>query len=233
MVMVSDRDGENRAAACAVARQYGVSVLPLCMDLSEPDAAVKLHAETAARGIEIAVLVCNAGILLFGPLAATPPERVGRIVALHCTTPALLCRLYGEDMRRQGGGHILLMSSATAWMPYPTIAAYAATKSFLGTFARSLGFEMRKYGVRVTGVFPGAVDTPLYDLNAVLRRRLVRWGVMSTPQEVARRGLRALFRGRNRCIPGVFTKICVGVCRLLPAWAVRWALRIPAVARLF
>lgn len=152
---------------------------------------------------------------------------------LHCTTPALLCRLYGEEMRRRGEGYILVMSSATAWMPYPTIAAYAATKSFLRTFARSLNFEFRKYGVRVTGVFPGAVDTPLYDLDAACRRRLLRWGVMSAPQGVAQHGLRALFRGRSSCIPGVFTKICVCVCRLVPAWLMRCVLRIPAVARLF
>ena len=132
-----------------------------------------------------------------------------------------LCRLYGEEMRRRGEGYILVMSSATAWMPYPTIAAYAATKSFLRTFARSLNFEFRKYGVRVTGVFPGAVDTPLYDLDAACRRRLLRGGVMSAPQEVAQHGLRALFRGRGSCIPGVFTKICVCVCRLVPAWLMR------------
>ena len=158
---------------------------------------------------------------------------IGRIDTLHCTTPALLCRLYGEEMRRRGEGYILVMSSATAWMPYPTIAAYAATKSFLRTFARSLNFEFRKYGVRVTGVFPGAVDTPLYDLDAACRRRLLRWGVMSAPQGVAQHGLRALFRGRSSCIPGVFTKICVCVCRLVPAWLMRCVLRIPAVARLF
>ena len=82
-------------------------------------------------------------------------------------------------------------------------------------------------------VFPGAVDTPLYDLDAACRRRLLRWGVMSAPQEVAQHGLRALFRGRSSCIPGVFTKICVCVCRLVPAWLMRCVLRIPAVARLF
>ena len=209
LVMAGNRDEENRAAAREIAARYGVRTLPLCMDLSEPDAAVKLHAETSARGIEIGVLVCNAGVLLFGPLAAAPPERIGRIVTLHCTTPALLCRLYGEEMRRRGEGYILVMSSATAWMPYPTIAAYAATKSFLRTFARSL------------------------NLDAACRRRLLRWGVMSAPQEVAQHGLRALFRGRSSCIPGVFTKICVCVCRLVPAWLMRCVLRIPAVARLF
>ena len=171
LVMAGNRDEENRAAAREIAARYGVRTLPLCMDLSEPDAAVKLHAETSARGIEIGVLVCNAGVLLFGPLAAAPPERIGRIVTLHCTTPALLCRLYGEEMRRRGEGYILVMSSATAWMPYP--------------------------------------------------------------QGVAQHGLRALFRGRSSCIPGVFTKICVCVCRLVPAWLMRCVLRIPAVARLF
>ncbi len=76
LVMAGNRDEENRAAAREIAARYGVRTLPLCMDLSEPDAAVKLHAETSARGIEIGVLVCNAGVLLFGPLAAAPPERI-------------------------------------------------------------------------------------------------------------------------------------------------------------
>lgn len=74
LVMAGNRDEENRAAAREIAARYGVRTLPLCMDLSEPDAAVKLHAETSARGIEIGVLVCNAGVLLFGPLAAARPN---------------------------------------------------------------------------------------------------------------------------------------------------------------
>ena len=81
LVMAGNRNEENRAAAREIAARYGVRTLPLCMDLSEPDAAVKLHAETSARGIEIGVLVCNAGVLLFGPLAAAPPERIGRSLA--------------------------------------------------------------------------------------------------------------------------------------------------------
>ena len=225
-------------AADAVRRQAeeinpGGLYLAIRADAGDP-AQVRAAVARAEQELgSLQVLVCNAGVLLFGPLAAAPPERIGRIVTLHCTTPALLCRLYGEEMRRRGEGYILVMSSATAWMPYPTIAAYAATKSFLRTFARSLNFEFRKYGVRVTGVFPGAVDTPLYDLDAACRRRLLRWGVMSAPQGVAQHGLRALFRGRSSCIPGVFTKICVCVCRLVPAWLMRCVLRIPAVARLF
>lgn len=51
LVMAGNRDEENRAAAREIAARYGVRTLPLCMDLSEPDAAVKLHAETSSRSI--------------------------------------------------------------------------------------------------------------------------------------------------------------------------------------
>ena len=98
--------------------------------------------------------------------------------------------------------------------------------------ARALRDELYDAGVRVTAVFPGAVDTPFYRLDAAWRRRRVRWGVMSTPREVAKKGLRALFRGRSRCIPGLFTKTCVFLCRLLPPAVIRAILRLKAVQRL-
>lgn len=232
VVLVSNRDGENRAAAERIAREYGVATLPLCMDLAQPDAAERLHAETSRRGLEVSVLVSNAGILLFGLLADTPPERLRTIVALHCMTPLLLCRLYGDTMRHRGGGRILVVSSLTAWMPWPTIAAYAATKAFLHSLTRSLDAELRDGRVTVTTLYPGAVDTPLYTLPERRRRWLVRCGVMLSPDRVARLGLRALFRGRRRCIPGLFTKLCLFFCRLIPPSWLRPALRIPAVRRL-
>ena len=232
VVLVSNREEENRAAAERIAREYGVATLPLYQDLAQPDAAERLHAETSRRGLKVSVLVSNAGILLFGLLADTPPERLRTIVALHCMTPALLCRLYGDDMRRRGGGRILVVSSSTAWRPWPTIAAYSATKAFLHSFARSLDIELRDQGVNVTTLYPGAVDTPLYSLSERRRRLLVRCGVMLPPDRVARKGLRALFRGRRRCIPGLFTKLCVFFCRLLPAPWLRPILRLRVVRRL-
>ncbi len=233
IVLVSNREEENRAVAELIAVRFGVPTHSLCLDLATVDAAAQLHAHTEALGIEVEVLVCNAGILLFGALTATSSESLATITALHCTTPMLLCRLYAADMQRRGKGYILLTSSATAWMPLPTVAAYASTKSFLHTLACALHFELRKYGISVTGVYPGAVDTPLYRLEAGWRRRLVRWGVMSTPQSVARRGLRALFRGRKSVTPGLFTKIGVGICRLAPAWLIRLLIRIPAASQHF
>lgn len=232
LIVVSNRDAENRQVAREIAERHRVPAWPVYADLARPDAVERLHAETSARGWRVEVLVCNAGRLQFGGLTAASPEAIAGLVGLHCTTPALLCRLYGADMLARGRGWILIMSSATAWMPYPTIAAYAATKSFLKSFAQALHDEFHAAGVTVTAVFPGAVDTPFYRLGEPWRRRLRRWGVMSTPHDVAKKGLRALFRGRSRSIPGLFTKICVVMCRLLPSCVIRAALRLPAVQRL-
>ncbi len=232
VIVASNRDGDNRRVAERLRRDCGVEAEPLCADLTEADAAEKIHAWCAEREIEVDILVSNAGILHFGLLTHADTATIDRIVALHCTTPAKLCRLFAADMCRRGEGRILLMSSITAWTPYPTMTLYGSTKAFLKNFGTALRLELRGSGVSVTTVFPGAVDTPLYNLTERRRRILRRTGVMMSPREVARRGLRAMMRGRSRCIPGLAAKIEVFLCRLLPACAVLPVMRIPAVRRL-
>lgn len=232
VVLVSNQDEANRVVAEQIAAEYKVPTFPYYMDLTADGAAKQLWKWTIEQRLEVEVLVCNAGILLFGRMVAMSTEKLQNIVTLHCTSTTLLCRYFGEAMCARKRGFILLMSSSAAWMPYPSIAAYAATKAYLRSFSRAIHGEMAMEGVRVTAVFPGAVDTPLYQLSEKMRRRLVWWGVMSTPQYIARKGLSALFKGRYRCIPGIFTKISLVACRLIPACVIRSLLRIPAVRRL-
>ena len=171
IVVVSDRPEQNEEVAREI-RRLGAEALPLHADLTQPDAPERLHARCRRDGIEVEVLVSNAGILHFAQLVRTEPAAIDRIVALHCTAPAKLCRLFADDMRRRGRGYILLMSSMTAWTPFPTMSLYGATKTFLKNFGRSLRYELHASGVSVTTVFPGAVDTPLYELDPARRRQL-------------------------------------------------------------
>lgn len=120
----------------------------------------------------------------------------------------------------------------TAWTPYPTMSLYGSTKVLLKNFAQSLWYELRECGVSVTAVFPGAVDTPLYNLGTSARKWLRTFGVMSTAESVARKGLRAMNRRRRRCVPGLFTKVVVVICRLLPAVALLPIVKIPAIRRI-
>lgn len=232
VVVVSNRDDENRRVAQAVRAEYGVQAETLCVDLTEPTAAEQIFSFCEERAIEVEVLINNAGMLLFNQLERTESARLESIIALHCTTPTKLCRMFAPAMRARGGGHIVLMSSVTAWTPFPTISHYAATKAYLRSFGRSLWYELRGSGVTVTTVFPSAVDTPFYTLSDGARRWLRRLGVMLSAETVARKALRAMHRGRARCLPGFLTKIEAAICAVLPAWALLPVLRIPAVRRI-
>ena len=120
----------------------------------------------------------------------------------------------------------------TAWTPFITVSYYAATKAYLKSFAQSLWYEFRPYGVTVTTVYPGAVDTPLYNLDEKQRKWLRRFGVMMSAENLAKAGIRALERGRRTATPGLFTKVAVGACRLLPAHGLLPVLKIPVIKRI-
>ena len=232
LILVGIEADKNCHVAEELAAQWGIRALPIHADLAREQAAAEVYARVQEMGVEVSVLINNAGMLLFSTLARTALLPMEKIITLHCTTPTLLCRLFAEDMIRRDRGHILLMSSITAWTPYPTISHYAATKAYLKSFAESLWYELRDKGVSVTAVFPSAVDTPFYNLEEGQRRTLRRLGVMLSAEEVARKALRAMFSRRRRSLPGVLTKIEAAICYLLPAWALLPILKIPAVKRI-
>lgn len=232
IIAVSNQERELAAVAEELIARYGVEVHTICIDLAERTAAKRIFEHTESHGWQVDILICNAGMLLFSTLVNTDPERLATIVDLHCTTTTLLCRYYGEKMKERREGRILIMSSSTAWLPYPTISHYGATKAYLKSFASALWYELHRYGVSVTSVYPGAVDTPFYKLSDKMRRRFVMLGIMMRPETVAKRGIRAMMRGRRRLVPGLFTKLVVAICAILPARILDLFIRIRPIKRL-
>ena len=95
-------------------------------------------------GVEIEVLVNNAGMLLFGEVADTDPARMQAMLQLHVTTPSLLARYFGADMRARQTGHMLFVSSASTWCDFPGVALYGSTKRYLRSFAASIREELAR-----------------------------------------------------------------------------------------
>ena len=232
LVIVSNQEEENKRVAEEIHSCYGVEVRPMFADLSQADSANRVYDWCQKQGLLIHILVSNAGILHFGRLVNAKEEIIDRIVTLHCTTPAKLCRLFAADMSQRQDGYILLMSSMTAWLPYPTMSLYGSTKVFLKNLGQSLWYELRPYGVSVTTVFPGAVDTPLYQLDDKKRRLFRGVGMMSSAQAWAKKGLRAMFKRKRQCVPGILIKIELLICRLLPAHGLLPILKIPVIKRI-
>lgn len=225
LVIVSHRQIELKAASRKIAAAHGVRVHPVVLDLARPEAAAELHAAVAELGLEVDVLVNNAGLFFFGEAVGADPARANAMLQLHVVTPSLVCTLFGRDMRERGRGHILIVSSLSAWGDFPGIAYYGSSKKYLLGFTRALRSEMRPYGVHVTCLAPGGTATSLYDMDAAALARAKRLGFMMDAETVAEAGLKGLFEGRAEVLPGTLTKLMLLGTLLTPRWVVNLSMR--------
>lgn len=194
----------------------GVPVIPVCTDLSCPDAASAVAAEADRNSAQVEVLVNNAGMIVTSPIAETPERKLQAIMMLHCNTPLMLCREFIPRMKEAGKGYILNISSICAWMDWPIIGMYGNTKRFVKGYSRSLRIENAGSGISVTTAFFGAVDTPLFGFTDKARKIMRKTGIMITPQEAAHKALKGMFKRKKRVIPGMLNVFAIGIFPLIP-----------------
>lgn len=216
IVAISNQPGPLNLLKSEMEEAYGKTVHTLDCDLSSAGAAETVYSFCRQKELIVEVLVNNAGILVYGEVMSIDVKRINSILQLHMYTPVLLCRLFGAHMEDNQRGYILNISSISAAMPYPTISLYGPTKSFLRRFTRALRTEMKSQGVRVSCLLPGATATALYDTDKINMNLLLRLGIMKRPEEVARAGVAALFKGRAERIPGFFNKFILLFIPLIP-----------------
>jgi short-subunit dehydrogenase len=203
----------------------GVAVRTLSMNLARSEAAAELYEWCGANGIQPDILVNNAGVFIYNDLIHTSAERIETIINLHVMTVAVLSRLFAADMVERGRGRILNMSSYAAWMPWPGLALYSATKSFIASYTRSLAAELRGTGVTATTVLPAGVTTGLYGLSPNLQNVGRRFGILLTPERTAKLSLAAMFRGRKSYVSGRFMWFVLPIVRVMPSWIIWFARR--------
>ena len=200
----------------------GLQVIPLQMDLGQQGSARELYEYTRTHKLEIEVLVNNAGVYHDKDILDDSEAFTSLIMNLHMYTPAMLCYLFGQDMRERRKGYILNVCSVTSKMAAQRLGTYGGTKAFLSHFTRALHIELHKYGVHVTDVSPGAVDTGLYSISPTITKLGKCLGIIVSPETLARRGLRALFHGRAKTtIPTVFWRVLCFIILLIPTCLLR------------
>jgi short-subunit dehydrogenase len=221
LVVVSHH--EQRLAACGrtLAQEHDVPIHRVVMDLAKDGAAAALYDHVRGMGIDVEILVSNAGMFFFGEVAETDPDQADAMLHLHVVTPSLLALHFGRDMRARRHGHILLVSSVSAWRDFPGIAYYGSSKRYLRSFSAALRHELRMWGVNVTCLAPGAVATSLYSHTGVPVELAVKYRVMKDPAMVARAGVEGMFRGKAEVVPGMSAKLTAALMKSLPDWAVR------------
>ncbi len=241
LLLVSNQEQEQIEVAKQLAQTYGVQTTPLYADLSKQDAAEQLHQYCVDNKIDVDILINNAGVFFFNPLTDTNMRRFELMLNLHVVTVAKLTRLFAEDMvkreltdeqkqekvlgKPRRKGYILNMSSMSAWMAYPGIQTYNATKAFIYNFSKSLWYELYPQGVNITVMTPGAVDTALFGLAPNLRKLAVNLTVSIPPEKLVKRALKRMFQGKKADMPGVLNHLSTPLLKHTPDWLVRLTYR--------
>ena len=183
LVVVARSADKLNDLAARLRGAHGVEVTVLAMDLSLPTAAGELWQRTNRLGLEITVLVNNAGFGTHGDIADADPQRLEEAIELNCRTLVGTTARYLPQMRARGAGTIINVASIAAFQPLPKMAVYGASKAFVLSFTEALWAEERKHGVRVLAVCPGLTDTPFFEVGGRRRgqRRVTLRGLGHSP----------------------------------------------------
>jgi short-subunit dehydrogenase len=201
LVLVARSADKLRQLASEFEKAHGTRSLILATDLTEPGASAYVLDQTTRAGIDVEVLVNNAGFGQYGLFADNDLEECLRQIQLNVTTLTHLTRLYLPAMIEHESGGILNVASTAAFQPGPLMAVYFATKAYVLHFSEALANELDGSGVVVTCLCPGATATEFHKRANATGMRLLQFGSMDAGT-VAEDGYRGLIAGKRVVISG-------------------------------
>ena len=219
LILIARREQKLNELRDELNQRYpNVAVSVLKTDLADPAQLNELLAWLNHKGIDVDLLINNAGLGDSGAFSTSDPIRneqmtLVNIVALTMLTRHLLPRMIA---RRCGG--ILNVSSSAGFLPIPDFAVYAATKAYVTSFSEALRAELRGTGVSVCSLCPGPVHT---EFQEVAKRPGGQPDtgpefVFVSVEEVVRDALAALEADRPLVIPGFPMKLGMFLVRITP-----------------
>ncbi len=155
VLLVARTESKLEMLCSELGRASDINAQYVALDLTDTDAPAKLFEETKARGLEVEMLINNAGFGSMGDFLQLDLERELEMVDLNIKALVALTYLFLGPMRERGRGSIINVASTAGFQPVPYMTTYAATKAFVLSFSDALWEENRAYGVSVMALCPG------------------------------------------------------------------------------
>jgi short-subunit dehydrogenase len=215
LVLVARNREKLEMRGKAIRDQFGVDVVCLREDLSDPRGAGRVYEAITARGLEVHYLVNNAGVGLYGKFATTDLDAELKMIQLNVTSVVDLTKRFLPAMTARRAGRILNVASTAAFVPGPWMSVYYATKAFLLSFSQAIDYELKSQGITVTTLCPGPTKSEFKVRAGSQRSRLFEAFVMDAPR-VARVGYDGMMKGKPVAVPGLRNKLIPVAARLAP-----------------
>lgn len=201
---------------CELEKEYGISAYAFACDLSEKDAALKIYNYTKESSITVDVLVNNAGFGDCADYCESEWQRQSDMVSLNIVALMQLTKCYLPEMKERGDGKILNVASVASFCAGPGMAVYYASKAFVRSFSEAVAEEIREYGITVTALCPGPVNTGFEKASNLEGANMFKLLLPADARDVALCGYRALMSGKTLKYYGIGAKAMSLAVRALP-----------------
>jgi short-subunit dehydrogenase len=233
LVLVARRKEKLDELADELSSAHGVRAQTIACDLTNEDTRGKLPAEIRELGLDVEILVNNAGFATGGAFAESDAARELEQVRLLVEAPVALTSAFLPAMVGRGRGAILNVASTAGMQPLPYSAGYSAAKAYVLTFSEALHHELRGRGVTVTALCPGPVETEFWKIagwevtGGQSFEKAVPKPAWVSAGHAARAGVRGLETGRRVVVPGLGVRTAMRANQYVPN-----ALKLPIVERI-
>jgi short-subunit dehydrogenase len=232
LVLVARRKQRLEQLAAELTQEHGIRAEPLGCDLSKPAPRGRLAGRIADLGLDVEILVNNAGFATNGPFAEADAERELEQVRVLVEAPVALTSAFVPAMVQRGRGAILNVASTAGMQPLPYSAGYSAAKAYVLSFSEALHHELKAKGITVTALAPGPVLTDFWDISGwqVIGgnsfEKTVPRPAWITAEQAARAGVNGLDARRRVVVPGWGVRAATTAGRYVPH-----ALKLPTIER--
>ena len=187
----------------------------LSMDITNDAQLDRLEDTLREKNATVRMLINAAGYGLMGDFAGQDREGTLGMIRLNCEALTNITHRVIGYMKK--GSRIIQIASSAAFLPQIDFAVYAATKSYVLSFSRALGEELKQKGIYVTSVCPGPVDTPFFDIAEKNGSTLaIKKYTMVTADKVVSLALRDSYEKRPLSVCGLPMQSFMAATKLLP-----------------
>ncbi len=193
VVLVARREQALNELKGELENTYGITATVIVADLAQPEVAANIFAATEAAGIQVDILMNNAGFGGHGKFYERELAKDQAMMQVNMVSLVSLTHLYLQGMVQRNSGKILHVASTAGFLPGPLQAVYYATKSFVLSFSQAIAQELSDTNVTSTVLCPGAVATGFVAAGNLEGNST--WDNAATPESVAKCGYEAMMAG--------------------------------------
>lgn len=191
--MVARRESALNELKSELENAYGIKATVIVADLAQPNSAENIFSATEAAGIQIDILINNAGFGGHGKFHERDLAKDQAMMQVNIVSLVNLTHLYLQGMVSRNSGKILHVASTAGFLPGPLQAVYYATKAFVVSFSQAISQELSDTNVTSTALCPGAVATGFVAAGNLEGNSM--WDNTASAKSVAECGYNAMMKG--------------------------------------